>query len=98
MTISNHQSDLLAAIRIAERSISILVDDLDDLRQEQRRDHEALVRAQEQLQQVREQLAEERRTQTIHRGQHLQATATIAASIIGMLAGAASLVWQILHR
>lgn len=98
MSPSDRFADLLAAVRLAEQSLTILADDMDDLRDLHRRDHEALVRVQEQLGQVREQQRHDKRTAVQTRGQHLQATATILAGLVGAAAGIGSLLWQILHR
>lgn len=96
--IQSQMADLLAAVRLVERSLTMIVDDLDDIREQQQRDREALIRLQEQLGQVRDTMRQDRRTAVQTRGQHVQAAATIIGGIVGALAGIASLIWNIFHR
>ena len=89
--------DLLTAAKLTEHSLSIVLEELDELRELQRGDHDRITRIETRMQHDNESDLEERRSAVIKRGQHVQASATVLAALIGAIAGIGSLVWNILH-
>lgn len=92
----NRMDELIAALRFAERSITMVVEDVDEVRAQQLRDHETLVQLREQMSQVRDEMATQRYTSARMRTQAIQASATVFAAVIGAAAGIASILWQVL--
>lgn len=90
--------DLLSAVKLAEHSITLLLEDLDELRRQRQEDHDAITRLQEQVAALRQADADVRATGVHERTAGVQARATVTAAAIGATAGLLSLLWQILHR
>ena len=89
--------DLLTAAKLTEHSLSIVLEELDELREQQREDHDRITRLEAAVEHLEETALEERRSGIERRGHNLNATATILSGIIGAVAGIASLIWQALH-
>ena len=90
--------DVLTALQLTEHSLSLVVDDLDEVRLQQKISHEAVIRLQEQVQQLKDNDLTNKNNSTYLNGQQISARATIVASVVGAIAGIMSLLISLYHR